>query len=184
MSEMYFNSILIADIVTHKARFQEFEKGLNVVTSADNHVGKSSLLKSLYHSLSANVKYDNVWSSNTKLYILNFTVDSKKYKIVRQARNFAVFNGAKLLLITNKVVSELAPLLEHIFNFGVYLDSKGKGKVTLAPPAFTFLPYYIDQDDGWNNLYGSFQNQEQYRKEDRMKSLYYHLNIYTKNLLN
>lgn len=180
MSEMYFNSILIADIVAHKARFQEFEKGLNVVTSADNHVGKSSLLKSLYHSLGANVKYDNVWSSNTKLYILNFSVDYEKYKIVRQARSFAVFKGTKLLLITSKVVSELAPLLERIFCFGVYLDSKGKGKVTLAPPAFTFLPYYIDQDDGWNKLYGSFQNQEQYEKKDRIKSLYYHLNIYTK----
>ena len=75
MREMYFNSILIADIAAHKARFQKFEKGLNVVTSADNHVGKSSLLKSLYHSLGANVKYDSVWDINSKLYILDFTVD-------------------------------------------------------------------------------------------------------------
>ena len=44
MSEMYFKSILIADIVSHKARFQQFQKGLNVITSTNNHVGKSSLL--------------------------------------------------------------------------------------------------------------------------------------------
>jgi len=61
MSEMYFKSILIADIVSHKARFQQFQKGLNVITSTNNHVGKSSLLKSLYHTLGANVKYDSVW---------------------------------------------------------------------------------------------------------------------------
>lgn len=181
MSEMYFKSILIADIVAHKARFQKFEKGLNVITSADNHVGKSSLLKSLYHTLGANVKYDNVWGINSKLFILDFCVDNIDYRIVRQVKRFAVFKGAELILITNKVMAELAPLLERIFNFGVYLDSKESGKVTLAPPAFTFLPYYIDQDDGWSVLYGSFQNQDQYRKNDRIKSLYYHLNLYTKS---
>ena len=181
MSEMYFNSILIADIVAHRARFQKFEKGLNVITSTDNHVGKSSLLKSLYHSLGANVKYDTVWDINSKIYILSFTVNGIGYRIIRHMKNFAVFKGSDLLMITNKVMAELSPLLEQIFDFGIYLDSKNTGKVSLAPPAFTFLPYYIDQDSGWSVLYGSFQNQDQYRKNDRIKSLYYHLNIYSKN---
>lgn len=181
MREMYFESLLIADIVNKSARFQKFEKGLNVVTSTDNHVGKSSLLKSLYHTFGANVKYDNVWDINSKLYILDFKVDDAEYRIIRHIKNYAVFKGDELLLITNKVMDELSPLLEKIFDFGIYLDSKDTGKITLAPPAFTFLPYYIDQDDGWSTLYGSFQNQEQYKKPDRIKSLYYHLNIYTKH---
>ena len=181
MREMYFESVLIADIVNKNARFQRFEKGLNVVTSTDNHVGKSSLLKSLYHTFGANVKYDSVWDINSKLYILNFKVDDVRYRIIRHVKNYAVFKENELLLITNKVMDELSPLLEQIFDFGIYLDSKDTGKITLAPPAFTFLPYYIDQDDGWSTLYGSFQNQEQYKKPDRIKSLYYHLNIYTKH---
>lgn len=180
MREMYFESILIADIVNKKARFQKFKKGLNVVTSKDNHVGKSSLLKSLYHTFGANVRYDNVWDISNKLFILNFVVDDAGYTIIRYEKNYAVFKGDKLLVITNKVMDELSPLLEQIFDFGVYLNSKDDGKITLAPPAFTFLPYYIDQDDGWSTLYGSFRNQEQYKKPDRIKSLYFHLNIYTK----
>ena len=172
MSEMYFKSILIADIVSHKARFQQFQKGLNVITSTNNHVGKSSLLKSLYHTL---------WNVNNKLFVLDFCVDNIDYRIVRQIKSFAVFKGEELILVTSKVMSELAPLLEKIFHFGIYLDSKKDGRVTLAPPVFTFLPYYIDQDNGWSELYGSFQNQEQYKKHDRMKSLYYHLSIYTKS---
>lgn len=178
---MYFKSILIADIVSHKARFQQFQKGLNVITSTNNHVGKSSLLKSLYHTLGANVKYDSVWNVNNKLFVLDFCVDNIDYRIVRQIKSFAVFKGEELILVTSKVMSELAPLLEKIFHFGIYLDSKKDGRVTLAPPVFTFLPYYIDQDNGWSELYGSFQNQEQYKKHDRMKSLYYHLSIYTKS---
>ena len=181
MSEMYFKSILIADIVSHKARSQQFQKGLNVITSTNNHVGKSSLLKSLYHTLGANVKYDSVWNVNNKLFALDFCVDNIDYRIVRQIKSFAVFKGEELILVTSKVMSELAPLLEKIFHFGIYLDSKKDGRVTLAPPVFTFLPYYIDQDNGWSELYGSFQNQEQYKKHDRMKSLYYHLSIYTKS---
>lgn len=178
---MYFKSILIADIVSHKARFQQFQKGLNVITSTNNHVGKSSLLKSLYHTLGANVIYDSVWNVNNKLFVLDFCVDNIDYRIVRQIKSFAVFKGEELILVTSKVMSELAPLLEKIFHFGIYLDSKKDGRVTLAPPVFTFLPYYIDQDNGWSELYGSFQNQEQYKKHDRMKSLYYHLSIYTKS---
>lgn len=43
------------------------------------------------------------------------------------------------------------------------------------------MPYYIDQDLGWSGLYESFESIEQYQKNERIKSLYYHLNIYTKN---
>lgn len=40
MNEMYFKSILIADIKEKTACFQKFEKGFNVITSQENHVGK------------------------------------------------------------------------------------------------------------------------------------------------
>ena len=79
------------------------------------------------------------------IHILDFCVDNIDYRIVRQIKSFAVFKGEELILVTSKVMSELAPLLEKIFHFGIYLDSKKDGRVTLAPPVFTFLPYYIDQ---------------------------------------
>ncbi len=78
------------------------------------------------------------------------------------------------------VTQELAPLLGEIFDFSVYLPNKDTGKVEMAPPAFTFMPYYIDQDKGWSGLYDSFASITQYKSADRIKSLYYHLNIYTK----
>ena len=58
---------------------------------------------------------------------------------------------------------------------------KKTNKIELAPPAFTFMPYYIDQDKGWSGLYESFSNIDQYKKSDRIKSLYYHLGIYTRS---
>lgn len=180
MKEVYFKHLMIADLQNHTARAQSFEKGLNVVTSEDNHVGKSSLLKSLYYTLGAEVDFDSVWDKHSKLYIATLSVDEKEYRVVRLLKRFAVFDGEKLLKITDSVTKELAPLLGEIFDFSVYLPHKDTGKVEMAPPAFTFMPYYIDQDKGWSGLYDSFAAINQYKSADRIKSLYYHLNIYTK----
>lgn len=180
MKEVYFKNLMIADLQTHTARFQPFEKGLNVVTSEDNHVGKSSLLKSLYYTLGAEVDFDYVWDKQSKLYIATLSVGEKEYRVVRFMKRFAVFEGEMLLKITDSVIKELTPLLGEIFDFSVYLPNKETGKVEMAPPAFTFMPYYIDQDKGWSGLYDSFAAITQYKSTDRIKSLYYHLNIYTK----
>ncbi len=180
MKQVYFKSLMIADLQEHTARFQKFEKGLNVITSTDNHVGKSSLLKSLYYSLGAEVNFDSIWDIKSKLYIATISVDETDYLIVRRMKRFAVFKGDVLLQITDSVTKDLSQLFEEIFDFAVYLPNKQTQKVEIAPPAFTYMPYYIDQDKGWSGLYNSFQSMGQYKQEDRIKSLYYHLNIYTK----
>lgn len=180
MREVFFKSLMIADLQKQTARFQTFEKGLNVVTGTDNHVGKSSLVKSLYYCLGGEVNFDDIWDKKSKLYIATLSVNNKEYRIIRRIKRFAVFEGEKLLLITDNVTKELAPLLGDIFDFAVYLPNKETKNVEMAPPAFTFMPYYIDQDKGWSGLYNSFESITQYKSDDRLKSLYYHLNIYTK----
>lgn len=181
MSSMYFKDILIADIDKHTARFVEFQPGLNVVTSADNHVGKSSLVKSLYHALGAEVKFDNTWSKSTKVTAVRVVVNDTEYRFVRFARKFAIFQGDELVFMTDSVTKELAPKLEEIFDFSIYLAEKGDTKkIIQAPPAFTFMPYYIDQDIGWAGLYESFLSLDQFEKKERIKSVYFHLGLYTK----
>ena len=181
MKEMYFDNILIADIVEKTAHFHKFEKGVNVVTSQDNHVGKSSLLKSLYFAMGAEVDFDNVWNKNTKLYVVEFYIDEIKFRVARWQKAFALFRETELILTTKSVSRGLAREFEKIFSFAVYMANKKTNKIELAPPAFTFMPYYIDQDRGWSGLYESFSNIGQYKKPDRIKSLYYHLGIYTRS---
>ncbi|EKQ57553.1 MULTISPECIES: hypothetical protein [unclassified Clostridium] len=180
MNEMYFKNILISDIQARTARFQEFSKGFNVITSQDNHVGKSSLLKSLYYTLGTEVDYDSVWDKRTKLYIVTICVNGIDYKIARFQKSFAVFKEEELVLLTRSVTHDLAKKYEELFSFAVYLPNKDTKKIEMAPPAFSFMPYYIDQDKGWSGLYNSFASIDQYKQNDRIKSLYYHLNIYTK----
>lgn len=182
MSSMIFRSILIADVQEHTARFIPFNEGLNVITSTENHVGKSSVLKSLYHTLGAEVHFDSRWSKDTKLTAVTIDVDGTEYRVVRYIKRFAILTGTNLVLLCDSVTKQLTPKLAEIFNFSVYLAEKGGNKkVVQAPPAFTFMPYYIDQDKGWNELYNSFERMEQYAKPERAKSLYFHLGLYTKD---
>lgn len=183
MKELIFNNILIADCSKKTAKYQEFSRGFNVITSSDNHVGKSSLLKSLYYTLGAEVEFDRTWDKSSKLYIVDFSIDDKRYKIVRFLKHFALFENDNLSIITDSVTRDLSKKFEELFGFGVYLPNKSNGMVELAPPVFMFMPYYIDQDRGWTEIYDSFSNLEQYKKDARIKSLYYHLGLYNKDTI-
>lgn len=181
MNSVYFQKILIADIYQKKAKSATFAKGINVVSSNENHVGKSSLIKSLYYSLGADIDYDNTWDKNTKLYILDFSINDTKYTIARFEKKFLLFDGLKLIAFCKSITKELSRELEKIFGFAVYLPNKTTKKHELAPPVFTYLPYYIDQDKGWGTEpYESFSSLDQYAKTSRIKSLYYHLQVYNK----
>lgn len=105
----------------------------------------------------------------------------KKYTVARFQKNFLLFKEENLVLLTNNVSRDLAEAYEKIFSFSIYLPNKRTKETELASPVFSFMPYYIDQDRGWNGLYNSFLNLDQYKKSDREKSLYFHLNIYDKH---
>lgn len=181
---MIFNKILIADLNTKTAKLVNFIRGINVITSEENHVGKSSLVKSLYYSLGAEVGFDEMWDKKSKLYITEIIINNDIYKFVRHNGKFAILKNDNIELITESVSVELAKYYEYILNFSVYLPNKNTGKHELAPPVFTFLPYYIDQDTGWGmEPYTSFKYLEQYNKKYRQTSLYYHLGVYNKDYI-
>lgn len=183
MKDLIFTEILIVDIQKNTARKLSFKEGINIITSSDNHVGKSSLIKSIYYTLGAEVEFDDTWNKFSKIYSLKFKLNNIDYKIIRYINNFVLLKDVELLLYTNDVSHELASKLMEIFDFGIYLPNKKNKKIELAPPVFSYMPYYIDQDYGWSEIYNSFNNIEQYRKDDRLKSLYYHLGIYNKDTI-
>ena len=182
MTNVIFKSILIVDPEKSRARRIELQPGLNVITSSENHVGKSSLVKSLYYCLGAEIFYEPTWDKTHKIYALEFAVNERVYTIVRKNKTFLLFCGDELISVCKSVMKDLAPKLEEIFGFSVYLPDKDTKKYVMAPPAFTYLPYYIDQDTGWNKEpYESFESVDLFRKPDRIKSLYYHLGVYNKH---
>lgn len=182
MKTITFDYILIADVQEEKAIKKSFVKGINIVTSKENHVGKSSLLKSLYYALGTDIPFDPTWGKSSKLYVVSLMVDCVNYYVARCNDKYCILDkNLDIVTITDKVARELSPVLAKIFEFEIYLPEKKDGKSVLAPPVFTFLPYYIDQDKGWGNEpFSSFSRLDQFNKDKRLDSLYYHFDVYNK----
>ncbi|UWD34652.1 hypothetical protein NX779_02440 [Mycoplasma cottewii] len=185
--KFYIKQVEIYDVEKKQAFWTKFEKGINIITSNQNSVGKSSLIKSIYYAFGADLNFDNQWNKETKLTSVIFTINDRTYKINRLRNSFLVTdneNGSVLYKGTQNI-TKLSTFLSSIFDFEIFLNSKEDKKLVLAPPAFFFLPYYIDQEKGWNNdLYNNFERLAQFNKKDRMESLFCHLGIYNKEIIN
>lgn len=178
MKKVKFKSIVIYDLIKKRGFKQTFQPGVNVVTSTENHVGKSCLVKSLYFALGADVNYDQNWDVRSKTFCLEFSVNDSEYFIIRKNKSFLLLDGENNASFCTHVSTELNFILKNIFDFGVYLTNKRTNKLELTPPAFTYLPYFIDQDKGWSSeMFSSFENVTQYNASERRMSVLYHYNV-------
>ncbi len=185
MIKVRFNSIIIYDIQKQRGFKQTFKPGINIVTSTENHVGKSCLVKSLYYALGAEVNYDQNWDVKSKTFCLAFCVNDKHYQIIRKNKSFLLIDNKNNTNFCTHASTELNFILKNIFKFGVYLSNKKTKKLELTPPAFTYLPYFIDQDKGWTTeIFSSFENLAQYNALDRRSSVLYHYNVRNENTVN
>ena len=166
MKNVIFKKIIIVDKVSQKAKIQTFTKGINIVTSKNgengNYVGKSTLLKSLYHSLGAEAKFDKSknWEATDKYYyILDFAINDIDYTILRHDRYFAVFDSEKKNLFSTIMRDELSAYLSALFNMKIYLkNSTAEHNYELAKPFALFCLSYLDQKSVNGCNFTSFNN--------------------------
>ncbi|ADN43920.1 hypothetical protein HMPREF0868_1217 [Mageeibacillus indolicus UPII9-5] len=178
-----FKKIYIFDILTKKAFVTSFEEGVNVVTSSSidgTDRGKSVLLRSLYHVMGADAHFDKKWKNEDKVYLLEFMVDNKKYFIYRHRKLFKVFNDLIQILFQTSSRPELSEFLGEIWSFEIFLPNRNTEKLEIAPPAYTYVMNFLDQDyyDGTN--FNSFKSLGQYQNF-KPDVIYSQFGIYDKN---
>lgn len=152
MKNMIVNSIAIISPNSKTAKYAEFSSGINVVTSNKdkngNYVGKSSLLRSIFHTLGADGKFStSLWEKEGKYtYILDFTINDNKYTMLRFDNLFKLYdeNNRLLFKVINRI--DLAIELNNLFNQEIYLKNKNN-EYSIAHPAFNYLLNYIDQKE-------------------------------------
>lgn len=178
-----FKKIYIFDILAKKAFVTSFEEGVNVVTSSSidgTDRGKSVLLRSLYHVMGADAHFDKKWKNEDKVYLLEFLVDNKKYFIYRHRKLFKVFNDLIQILFQTSSRTELSEFLGEIWSFEIFLPNRNTEKLEIAPPAYTYVMNFLDQDyyDGTN--FNSFKSLGQYQNF-KPDVIYSQLGIYDKS---
>lgn len=156
MRSLKFEKLWLLSLRENRARKEKIDASVTCVV-ADNDFGKSSLVKSLYSTLGADpTRVPDAWKNARVISLLRFAVDDARYYMLRQDGFFALFDSEKELVWTaSAVVSELAPNIGELLDFEVHLKQRGN-KSVLPPPAFCFLPFYIDQDNSWTETWESF----------------------------
>lgn len=181
MNRVIFKELLIADIENKEAKIVRFVDGKNLLTSHANHVGKSLICKSLYYTLGAEVFFSDAWKKVNSLYWLRFCIDNKEYRIVRRQSLFAIQqpNGTTISFFKTKTLSEY---LNGLFDMDIKLVAKDTEQSFVSTaPVFMYLPYYIDQENGWTPSTISFDRLSQFDKPQRKNSLFYHLGCFDGN---
>lgn len=175
MKNLRFEKLELLSTTERKGRRFKFHPRLTVIIGG-NDVGKSSVIKSLYWAFGAPVRMHSEWLKAKVKVRVSFTIDGKKFSIVRDGSRFGVFDENGVLLIaTNSVTSQLGPFLAKMLDFGLVLPNKA-GVTETPPPAYMFMPFYIDQDSGWKQSLESFDIRGQY-KNPRKSLVEFHSGI-------
>lgn len=167
MNSLLVNSLYIFDYKNKIAKNVNFENGINIITSdkvCGNDVGKSILLKSIYHTLGADSIFDDKWQDDKKTYIVNINIDDSEYYMYRRESLFKVFNESFKRLFTTNNRQELAEYLSSIYKFKVMLPDRKNDILEIAPPVYSYLINYIDQDKMDGTTFASFNALKQYSK--------------------
>ena len=95
---------------------------------------------------------------------MTIEVGGRITRILRAGRQFAVFgeDGTPFKNFTG-ITRGIGPFLSNLLNFRLQLLSK-ENELLVPPPAYMFLPFYVDQDTGWTEAWASFDRLTQFKK--------------------
>ena len=178
--KMIFKDLYLFSPSEKQGKKISFQPGLNVITSSVKdgaNVGKSVVMRSLYHVLGAEGLFEPKWNVKDKVFILKFSVDKYEYYIYRAASLFKIFDENKRLISVATRSSELAKELLKITDFAVMLPNRNNEKLEITPPVFNYILYYIDQDCHDGSKFSSFDKLGQY-KNYKENVLFCHFGVY------
>lgn len=155
MKNIRFKEILFLSYKEKKARRISLDSDV-VVIKGGNGTGKSCLLKSLYGVFGAQVnKYPEGWEPHFIVVVLKFQIDGVMHRAMRIGKDFYLLNPDKTYFSETNSMEDQAKALSMLFGLDLYYYSDQSQKKRL-PVGCYFMPFYIDQDSGWQQPWSSF----------------------------
>ena len=162
MKKLVLKELMILSFRERKAKRIKFNPKTTVIKGT-NQVGKSSLIKSIYYTLGAtpSIMHPN-WIKSEPISMLKLKVNDENLTVLRyDKKNFIVVDDSDNLMSYNfKGFSEY---LNEVLDFKLIINNR-QGVAETPPPAYLFLPFYVDQDIGWIKNWDSFSNLSQFSK--------------------
>lgn len=159
MKNLQFERLLLLSAREKAAQLVKFDPKTTVVMG-ENDTGKSCLIKSIYSAFGADPAIVNPTWRDAKVDILvEFMVDEASYRILRSGNNFGFYDGdGRVIWSGTGVTRGIGPELARLLSFELTLPDRSGNELLVPPPAFLFLPFYVDQDVGWTSNWNSFAN--------------------------
>lgn len=184
MKRLIVKKLIIVSQNEKKARVIEFDEKLNIITSfnanktTDNRTGKSLVIKSIYYALGAKLKkYTANWTQLKIDTIITFVYDGTEYELFRSKERFILKSNNDIKYFSS--IGELKEFYVDFFNFHLRIPpKKGGTKPAYAYPGAIFMPFYIDQDNGWSGTWDSFG--DIFNAQWKSESLLYHIGVRNK----
>lgn len=155
MKNIRFKEILFLSYREKKARRISLDSDV-VVIKGGNGSGKSCLLKSLYGVFGAQVnKYPEGWDPHFIVVLLKFQIDGVTHRALRIGKDYYLLNPDNTAFSETNSMEEQVKALSILFGFDLYYYSDQSQKKRLPVGCF-FMPFYIDQDSGWQQPWSSF----------------------------
>ena len=174
---LIISSITIVDLTNKQAKKVVFSPNKNLLTSDQNHLGKSVIMKSLYYTLGAEVFFPTPIKRINLFTYIDFSLNGHEYRVCRLKSTFTLYCDKNFVSYYSSV-GEFEEALSELFNFEISLVGKDvNGTIIKCPPAFYFLPYYIDQENGWAVNSYSFNQITQFDLPQRKSSYLFHFGV-------
>lgn len=165
MRKLILEKIIIISHSTKSARQFEFGRNLTLITADDgNSVGKSTLAKMVFWSFGCDPLFSPVWKALDCSSIITFSIDEESYSIHRYKNEMSFRKDGELLKVYDKITGAFSEKFAELVGFDVLLPKKNSFTLEVPPPAYYFLPFYIDQKRTWVKPWDSFTNLQQYSK--------------------
>lgn len=165
MPNLVFKRLTIASDTLKSANQYNFNPRFNLITGNDNSIGKSTLAKLLLWTLGGNPTFDFTWRSFDVRALVDFSIGNAVYKVGRYSNMMYFRHPDGDWERFQKITGEYSKVFAEITEFGALLSNrKDATKLEIPPPAYYFLPFYVDQQRSWSQAWNSFPNLEQYAK--------------------
>ncbi|EMJ3157147.1 hypothetical protein AAEY46_004227 [Yersinia enterocolitica] len=163
MKKLILKKIMILSDSGKSARQFEFGEHLTLITADDdNSVGKSTLAKMIFWTFGCEPIFSEVWRTLDCTSIIEFEINNAPYIIHRYKNEIKIRHSNGKLHSFPKITGDYSKYFSELVNFNVLLPKKGQLTLETPPPAYYFIPFYIDQKRTWAKPWDSFENLQQY----------------------
>ncbi len=162
MNGLRFNRLILVSDSTRSANQFEFPKRLNLITGNNNSIGKSSIVMNIFWALGCTPHFDKIWKNLNVKAALFFSINGKSYVSTRVGDAITITDDLGEQHKFTKIGGDYSRYIADLLGFKLRLAARTEINLETPPPAFFFLPFYIDQRKSWSEPWYAFDSLGQY----------------------